>query len=153
MLLPLLSVGGGLSGLRGLGAVQLCDVVFWVLTVWQRQSNMSLAASRTVRAGRRSLGRAPTPPPTPPTPVPRWSSAVTRRGGSSRKEENVMSCGMWCNEANLPHNHQEAEAGGWYFSAMPLKPHYGGCSGHLLPLWLENLLMRPLSRQECSVFT
>ena len=27
MLLPLLGVGGGLSGLRGLGAVQLCGVL------------------------------------------------------------------------------------------------------------------------------
>ena len=152
MLLPLLGVGGGLSGLGVLGAVQLCGVlsVDSVAGSW----NMSPAASRTARAGRRSLGRAPTPPPTPRTPAPRWASAVTRRGGGSRKEENVLSCGIWCNEANLPHNHQEAGAGGWYFSAMPLlKPHCGGCSGHLLPLWLENLLMRPLSREECSVFT
>ena len=147
MLLPLLGVGGGLSGLEVLGAVQLCGVlsVDSVAGSW----NMSPAASRTARAGRWSLGRAPTPPPTPRTPAPRWASAVTRRGGGSRKEENVLSCGIWCNEANLPHNHQEAEAGGWYFSAMPLKPHCGGCSGHLLPL----LLMRPLNREECSVFT
>ena len=143
----------GVDCLGSGGWVRSSCVVFWVLTVWQRQSNMSPAASRTARAGRRSLGRAPTPPPTPPTPAPRWASAVARRGGGSRKGENILSCGMWCNKANLAHNHQEAEAGGWYFSAMPLKPHCGGCSGHLLPLWLENLLMRPLSWQECSVLT
>ena len=154
MLLPLLGVGGGLSGLGVLGAVQLCGVLSVDSVAASEQYVSSSIPDSEGWPPRRSLGRAPTPPPTPPTPAPRWASAVARRGGGSRKGENILSCGMWCNKANLPHNHQEAEAGGWYFSAMPLlKPHYGGCSGHLLLLWLENLLMRPLSRQECSVFT
>ena len=148
MLLPLLGVGGGLSvWARGAG----CGPAAWCSECWQWGRVLKYVSSSIPDSEGWPLepGPAPTPPPTPRTPAPRWASAVTRRGGGSRKEENVLSCGIWCNEANLPHNHQEAEAGGWYFSAMPLKPHCGGCSGHLLPL----LLMRPLNREECSVFT
>ena len=141
----------GVDCLGSGGWVRSSCVVFWVLTVDSVAASEQYVSSSIPD----SEGWPPEPGPGPDTTTDTSDTCakVSQCSGQARwRQQKRRKCYVMWNVMQW-HNYQEAEAGGWYFSAMPLKLHDGGFSGHLLPLWLENLLMRPLSREECSVFT
>ena len=111
MLLPLLGVGGGLSGLGVLGAVQLCGVLSVdSVTASEQYVSSSIPDSegwpRGAWAGPRHHHQ--------PLRHLRQGEPVQWPGEVAAAEKEKIFCHVECDamEANLAHNHQEAEAGG-----------------------------------------